>query len=635
MSLVSFGTAWGLSRDSEGWYLIATSKDLYEFAKIVNTGSISANAKLTADITVNENVLDENGNVNSGTFTQWTPIGDYNFDNDINYSINFSGTFDGQGHTIRGLYTDGSGWYIGLAGVAGNGAVIKNTGLEDSYFSSSNNFLGSFIGYVGRGASVTIANVFSTSTISGDNWIGGLAGSYGSGSVTIINSYFAGKTHSSWQYGTHHDDLAAGDDNISVVNTFHSGTSKYGTKIQDNITNEVSAAALHYYKDSLIDGSIWGFSNNRICFSKTLDVNVNIADITLHTFDGDKNTYSSKYVPGVKTALPVNVEREGYKFVGWYDNSELTGSAVTEIAESETGNKTYWAKFVKTHSVRFVIDSDREYSDYYIEGERKILPIPDYYYGYSRAFDGWYLEQDFSGLRVYFIPEYSVSNLTFYAKWSEDSKNVFYVMQDRHPENRITVYEGSNVVYLTYIIADKYYIYDEQETSVNNEGFTISESGFYNITITRNNDSSWNAWNASIKQVNITNEGFCLDDLFPDEKFRNLVEPQLKNSLNEITSLYADGETGIKDTEGLKYLTNLKYLDLHGNDIKAVDLSNNHDLVSMDLSGCNLHSIDLSSNTGLVWLNLSHNFLTSIDISSNTNLEYLNLFDNRLRDIKF
>ena len=45
-------------------YQIADADDLYWFAEQVNGGDVDACAVLTADITINENVLDENGALN-------------------------------------------------------------------------------------------------------------------------------------------------------------------------------------------------------------------------------------------------------------------------------------------------------------------------------------------------------------------------------------------------------------------------------------------------------------------------------------------------------------------------------------------------------------------------------------------
>jgi len=345
LMMLTTATAWAditpatPSQDADGYYLIGTAAELYGFAEIVNNGNTSANAKLTADIVVNENVLDANGEANTGDFVLWTPIG-----NDDN-SKTYSGTFDGQGHTISGLYVSGSGWYVGLIGKVGGVAVVRNLGIVDSYFSSSNNFLGSIVGGVSYSSSVTLANVYSTSTVKGDNWIGGLAGG-GDGSVSVVNSYFAGKTSAGWSYGTHHDDLVSGDFNrstLTVCNVFVLGTSQYGTSVTaGQLSDGTVAAALHYYQDALADGSMFGISDGKTAFSGTLEgVSVTTADITLHTFDGDATAYSSKYVVGITTPLPVNVVREGYTFLGWYDNADFAGNAVTSISSSATGSKEY------------------------------------------------------------------------------------------------------------------------------------------------------------------------------------------------------------------------------------------------------------------------------------------------------
>ena len=166
------------SQDGDGNYLIGNAAELYGFAELVNNGNATANAKLTADIVVNENVLDANGEANTGDFVQWTPIG----------NVFYSGTFDGQGHTISGLYVSGNSYSVGLIGKVSGSATIKNLGIVDSYFNSSGNFLGSIVGDVDRQSSVTLANVYSTSTVKGVNFIGGLVGGSGFGSVTIINS---------------------------------------------------------------------------------------------------------------------------------------------------------------------------------------------------------------------------------------------------------------------------------------------------------------------------------------------------------------------------------------------------------------------------------------------------------------
>ena len=60
------------------------------------------------------------------------------------------------------------------------------------------------------------------------------------------------------------------------------------------------------------------------------------------------------YTYGVGATLPTDVTRTGYTFKGWYDNENLTGSPVTAISNTETGNKEYWAKWeINQYTITF------------------------------------------------------------------------------------------------------------------------------------------------------------------------------------------------------------------------------------------------------------------------------------------
>ena len=70
--------------------------------------------------------------------------------------------------------------------------------------------------------------------------------------------------------------------------------------------------------------------------------------VTLHTNDGTINNGNvSGYTYGVGATLPTadDMTYTGHTFKGWYDNESLTGSPVTAIGDTETGNKEYWAKW--------------------------------------------------------------------------------------------------------------------------------------------------------------------------------------------------------------------------------------------------------------------------------------------------
>ena len=114
------------TQNEDGTYEIENAGELYWFAAQVNDGKITdADAVLTADITVNEgNVAGCDGTKTEG-WRDWTPI----------IGIHYMGTFDGQGHVIRGLYfNDTRVGNIGLFSNLNKEGKIQNVGLENSYF---------------------------------------------------------------------------------------------------------------------------------------------------------------------------------------------------------------------------------------------------------------------------------------------------------------------------------------------------------------------------------------------------------------------------------------------------------------------------------------------------------------------
>ncbi len=178
----------------ENYYAIASAEDLYGFAALVNGGRRSANAVLTANIEVNENVLKADGTLNGTPTHSWTPIG--------TYQKRYTGTFDGNGHTISGLYFENTtnssypngGSYVGLICYA-DGAAIKNVGVIDSYL-KGNQYVGGICGYGEN--STTITNCYNTGTVKGSSDVGGICG-IGS-STTITNCHNTGTVSSSGYY---------------------------------------------------------------------------------------------------------------------------------------------------------------------------------------------------------------------------------------------------------------------------------------------------------------------------------------------------------------------------------------------------------------------------------------------------
>lgn len=142
--------------------------------------NLSANAILTANIIVNTGVLDANKNlVSKSDLTEWKPIG-------ARWS-SYTGTFDGQGYTISGLYFNNpTSSYVGLFGSIGANGKISNVGVLDSYFQFSE-FGGGVCG-VNYG---TVRDCKNTGSVRGLAAIGGVCGLNEKGGI-IENSFNEG-----------------------------------------------------------------------------------------------------------------------------------------------------------------------------------------------------------------------------------------------------------------------------------------------------------------------------------------------------------------------------------------------------------------------------------------------------------
>ena len=182
-------------------YEISSAEELYWFAGLVNgtltdgtAQNTAAHAKLTNNITINTGVLAAIASGSTPTYT-WTPIcGENTW---AIYYTEYTGTFDGQGYTISGLYYYGSGDYVGLFGYVDSGGQVKNVNIADSYISNSevNGRTGGVCGY-NRG---TITNCSFSGSVTCNNdytYVGGVCGwnsgttenSYNAGTVTSVGS---------------------------------------------------------------------------------------------------------------------------------------------------------------------------------------------------------------------------------------------------------------------------------------------------------------------------------------------------------------------------------------------------------------------------------------------------------------
>lgn len=146
---------------------ISTPDELKQFCDAVNSGDTfeGKTVILKADIALSGSADD-----------QWTPIGD---------DAIFYGIFDGQGHTISGLYIDNDAKdYVGLFGHV-KGAEIKNLNISGSTL-TGNNYVGGISahsqintnGGVARYSKITNCVIEESVTITGNRQAGGIAGQF-------------------------------------------------------------------------------------------------------------------------------------------------------------------------------------------------------------------------------------------------------------------------------------------------------------------------------------------------------------------------------------------------------------------------------------------------------------------------
>lgn len=150
-------------------YELGNAVELAYFAKLVNEGN-PFNEKyiqLTKNIALNAQDVP----TADGEPTLWTPIGTYVSRKD---NKPFSGTFDGNGHTITGLYINNATQYQGLFGNISTGGVVKNLVVAGRVIATGQNNVG---GIVARLSGGTVQNCgFYGAVTAGTSNAGGVVG---------------------------------------------------------------------------------------------------------------------------------------------------------------------------------------------------------------------------------------------------------------------------------------------------------------------------------------------------------------------------------------------------------------------------------------------------------------------------
>ena len=155
----------GYTDDGQGNYTVTSAEGLKAVADIANNGNLGINITLTENINL--------------TDMDWMPIG-------IDYNHQYTGTFNGGGHTITGLTVTGSDQYVGLFGHIGSGGTVKDVTLEEVKIESNNDM--SAVGGVAGRSYGTLENCSVSGSVSGSGIAGGVVGYQSGGFLTGCSS---------------------------------------------------------------------------------------------------------------------------------------------------------------------------------------------------------------------------------------------------------------------------------------------------------------------------------------------------------------------------------------------------------------------------------------------------------------
>ena len=341
-------------------YEISNAGQLYWFAGLVNgtlsgvEQNTSANAVLTADIVVNKNVLKSDGTVNEGTFKEWTPIGN-------SYNGSYTGIFEGQNHTISGLYFKQENTEeVGFFGY--NRGKISNVGILDSYFCGFSQVGGvcgynsstitncynkgvvdgtadrasSFGGVCGCNLGI-LTNCYNTGIVKGQLFVGGVSGNNGK---MITNCYNTGivKGHE-WVGGV------SGENSGTIINCNNEGKVSGTEYYVGGVSGENKKTITNCYNTGIVSGQSYVGGVNGYNINGTI-INCNAT--------GEVNGTGS-YVGGV---IGMNLNK-GTITNCYYDSTIYTGAAIGDDKGTTTKAEGKTTDEFKTGEVAYLLQESQ------------------------------------------------------------------------------------------------------------------------------------------------------------------------------------------------------------------------------------------------------------------------------------
>ncbi|MBP5723960.1 MAG: InlB B-repeat-containing protein [Bacteroidales bacterium] len=298
--------------------------------------------------------------------------------------------------------------------------------------------------------------------------------------------------------------------------------------VPSSSTSVTTWSASLYANDNGAAGKIKDMSGNTSwLYNKSGSINIGQKyTITYYPNSGTINNNEVKYYTyGVSETLPTNVTRTGYTFGGWYENSSFTGSRVTSISTTASGNKTYYAKWT-ANTYPVTLDNQSATSSgtasvtaTYNSAMPTLTSVPvktgytfNGYYAGTNGTTPKYYKSDGTSANTYTL----TSGTTLYAYWTVKTPSVTLSQQNAttNGTTSTTATYGSAMPTLTSVPSRTGYTFKGYYTGQNGAG---TQYYYANGTSAKNCDfesaitlyPKWevNTYTVSLNQQNATNDG--------------------------------------------------------------------------------------------------------------------------------
>ncbi|MBR1925776.1 MAG: leucine-rich repeat protein [Clostridia bacterium] len=214
-------------------------------------------------------------------------------------------------------------------------------------------------------------------------------------------------------------------------------------------TNKVVVKQKHYSRTMvrtiiiIICALILAISLTAFALSTALKKKVQTFEITYNLNSGINGENPEKYNVGDSPITLKEPTKTGYTFLGWFDNNEFTGEAITSLNTNLSGGFTLYAKWeLASYSITYNLNGGTNGANptsYTVEDEDIILADAN---RDNYTFDGWFDNSEFNGEAITTLDTSVAKDYTLYAKWEatvytatfvddQGERNVKFTIEDK------------------------------------------------------------------------------------------------------------------------------------------------------------------------------------------------------------